>query len=83
MSKLFISHSTSDRKFVEDKLAGLLKALGFDVWFAENDIKTAEQWERSILAGLESSDWFVLVMSPRSAKSEWVKDEVNWAIEET
>jgi hypothetical protein len=81
MPRVFISHATSDRRFVEDALLGLLNALGFDAWFAEDDIETAEHWERSILAGLQASDWFVLVMSPNSTASEWVKDEVAWAIE--
>lgn len=82
MSKLFISHASADRDFLELELVTLLGALGFEVWFAEEDISTAEHWERSILDGLKNSDWIVLVMTPRSAKSEWVKDEVNWAIDE-
>ena len=63
VSKLFISHATADRDFVEQHLVRLLRALGFDVWFAPDDITTSNQWERSILAGLASSEWFVLVMS--------------------
>ena len=82
MARLFISHATADRKFVEGELLGLLRALGFDPWFAETDIQTSDQWERSILGALKSSKWFVLVMSPRSAASEWVKDEIAWAIDE-
>jgi len=81
MSKLFISHATADRAFIETELMGLLSALGFEAWFAEGNIQTAEIWERSIATGLETSDWFVLVMTPRSAQSEWVKDEVSWAID--
>lgn len=82
MPRLFISHATADRKFVECELLGLLRALGFDPWFAEEDIQTTDQWERSILGALKSSKWLVLVMSPRSALSEWVKDEISWAIDE-
>src|SRR5262249_55980434 len=82
MARLFISHATGDRKFVEDELVGLLRALGFDPWFAETDIQTSEQWERCILGALKSSKWFVLVMSPRSATSERVKDEIAWAVDE-
>ena len=48
MARLFISHATIDRKFVEEELLGLLRDLGFDPWFAETDIQTSEQWERSI-----------------------------------
>lgn len=80
MSRCFISHATGDRVFVENELLGLLKALGVESWYAEENIETGDQWERSILAGLESSDWFIVVMSSRSASSEWVRDEVNWAI---
>src|SRR5262249_33661398 len=29
--------------------------------------------------GLESCDWFLIVMSPRAAESRWVKTEVRWA----
>lgn len=82
MPRLFVSHATADREFVERELLGLLRALGFDPWFAESDIETAEQWERSILGALKSSKWLVLVMSPRSATSEWIKDEIAWAIDE-
>lgn len=82
MSRVFISHATSDRRFVKDELCALLRALGLDAWYAEEDIQTAQHWERAILKGLEESKWFCLVMSSRSADSEWIKDEVNWAIEE-
>jgi hypothetical protein len=80
MPSCFISHSTQDRLFVENELTGLLKAVGIDAWYSRESITTSEQWERSILAGLESSDLFLLVMSRSSAKSDWVKDELAWAM---
>ena len=81
MPKLFISHATSDRKFVKDELVDLINALGFKAWFDKEDIPKAEYWEREILSGLESSEWIVLVMSSISAQSQWVKDEISWAID--
>ncbi len=80
MTKCSVSHSTTDRPYVEREILGILGALGIDVWFAEDTIETTEHWERSIRKGLEASDWFVLVLSKQSAQSEWVKDEVNWAM---
>lgn len=80
MSKLFISHASADRQFVDDELVGLLKALGFEAWYGNKDIQTGEDWERSIRSGLESSQWFILVVSPESSKSDWVKGEVGWAM---
>lgn len=81
MSKCFISHAIDDREFVENELLGLLDALGIEAWYAESDIRAADEWERSILAGLKSSDWLIVVLSPRSAVSKWVKDELHWAME--
>jgi hypothetical protein len=81
MATLFISHATADRVFVKDELMSLLSSLGFDTWLAEDDINTAEEWERTILTGLQSSEWFMLVMSSRSTESPWVKHEVEWAID--
>jgi len=79
---VFVSHATPDREFVEREIISLLRNNGIATWYSKDDIKTAEQWERSILEGLGACDWFLLVMSPRSARSEWVKDELSWAIDE-
>ena len=81
MATYFISHASADRNFVEDQLLGLLNALGIKFWYSKEDIKTGDYWEGSIKNALESSDGLLLVMSPESAKSEWVKYELNWAME--
>jgi hypothetical protein len=31
--------------------------------------------------GLESSDWFLVVISPNSVKAEWVDIETKWAFD--
>jgi hypothetical protein len=77
---VFLSHSTRDRKWVEREIVSLLERHGIRAWYAKESIKTASQWEREILRGLEACDWFLLVVSPRAAQSEWIKDELNWAI---
>lgn|GEM_PF-5746381 len=82
MSKVFVSHSVKDRDFVGKEIVSFLTSQGVDTWFAEDEIQTADRWERAILKGLMDCDWFLVVMSPRSAASEWVKDEVHWAMEE-
>jgi type VI secretion system protein VasG len=81
-TKVFISHSTRDREFVEREIIGLLHEHGIESWYSRDDIRPTDTWERTILRGLKSCDWFLLVMSGQSAQSEWVKDEVNWAIVE-
>jgi hypothetical protein len=81
MPRVFISHSTHDRGFVERELIPLLEKHCIHTWYSSDSIQTADQWERSILEGLKSCEWFLVVLSPRSAASEWVKDELNWAME--
>ena len=77
---VFVSHSTQDRKWVEKEIVALLSSNGIKPWYSKASISTASQWEREILHGLQSCDWFLLVVSPRAAKSEWIKDELNWAM---
>ena len=77
---VFVSHSSQDRKWVEKEIVAILSGNGIKPWYSKTSISTASQWEREILRGLESCDWFLLVVSPRAARSEWVKDELNWAV---
>ena len=81
MPKVFLSHSTNDRAFVERQLVPLFDGENIDVWYAPDDIHTADEWERRIVQGLETCDWFLVVMSPNAVTSEWVKAEVHWAME--
>ena len=81
MARFFISHATHDRGFVEAELVPILTAAGHSYWYSKESIRGAELWERSILHGLEASDWFAVVLSAQAATSEFVNDEINWAME--
>jgi serine/threonine protein kinase len=80
-SRIFISHAEADRERVEREVIRALESHGFRTWYCREDVRSASLWERAILDALESSDWFLVVMSPASMQSEWVKDEVHWAID--
>jgi serine/threonine protein kinase len=79
--RVFVSHSSKDRAFVEQELIPVLERSRNPTWYAKKDIKSASVWERTVIRGLVSCPWFLLVMSPRSAKSDWVRDEVHWAVQ--
>lgn len=81
MPCVFVSHASSDRAFAEGRIIPLLQELGLSTWYSRDDIRAADEWERKLLRGLESCEHFLLIMSPRSASSDWVKAEVQWAIE--
>jgi hypothetical protein len=80
VNQVFISHATDDRKWVEKEVVYPLNANGVKTWYSTESIASAAQWKREILKGLESCDSFLLVVSLASSKSEWVKDELFWAM---
>ena len=79
--ELFLSHSNHDRAFAL-KLAATLRQHGVPTWHSESNIRGGQQWHDEIGAALERCDWFAVVLSPDSVKSEWVKRELLFALSE-
>jgi hypothetical protein len=79
MAQIFISYSRKDIGFVH-KLAGDLEKAGYDVWWDLTDLRGGDDWLRVIPAAIESSDYFLVVLSPNSAVSDWVKKEYTQAL---
>jgi len=77
--RIFISHASADKNFVESELVDPLAANGIDVWYDKRDIASAEAFDEEIIKALEACDWFLVVLSPDAAESEWVKNETDWA----
>jgi len=64
----FISYARSDRDFA-DRLRSALTDRGRTVWFDEDDIAPGEVWNERISSAIESSDAFVIILSPDSVSS--------------
>ncbi|HET6597401.1 MAG TPA: TIR domain-containing protein [Anaerolineales bacterium] len=79
MAQIFISYSRKDIGFVR-KLAGDLEKAGYDVWWDLTDLRGGDDWLRVIPSAIESSDSFIVVLSPNSALSDWVKKEYTQAL---
>lgn len=79
-NRVFLSHANQDAGFAQ-QLADDLRRHEYDVWMAPYSIEPGEKWVEAIERGLETSGIFLLVMTPNAAKSKWVKDESNYAIE--
>ena len=79
--EVFLSHAYEDRAFVK-RLAAGLREHGIRSWYSEAHILAAEQWHDVIGAALSRCDWFVVVLSPHSLKSKWVKRELLFALQE-
>lgn len=74
MTQVFISYSRNDMDFVQ-RLAADLQRADLDVWWDLSDIQGSDVWERKIEEGLNSSQYFIVVLSPASLESRWVRRE--------
>jgi len=79
MEKVFISYSRKDMDFVR-KLAGDLETAGYDVWWDITDLRGGDDWVRNIPEAIKSSRYFIVVLSPNSIESEWVRKEYTQAL---
>jgi len=77
---IFISYSRRDQEFVT-RLAGDLDKQVAGVWFDQSDIQVGQQWHNEIIDGIRECKAFILVLSPDSAESRYVREEVNKALE--
>jgi hypothetical protein len=77
--EVFLSHSARDRRFA-DKIASVLRDNGVPVWYSSTNIVGAQQWHDQIGEALMRCDWFVVVLSPNSIKSRWVRLELGFAL---
>ena len=72
--KVFLSHSTKDKQFVQ-ALADELKAEQIEPWLCEVDIEYGDNFVAKIEEGLREADLTVLFWSPEAARSDWTRLE--------
>jgi hypothetical protein len=77
--ELFLSHS-SHNLLIADRIAETLKNHGVPVWYSPTNILTAQQWHDEIGKALRRCDWFMVLLSPNSVASIWVKMELIYAL---
>jgi hypothetical protein len=79
MAQIFISYSRKDTDFVR-RLAGDLEKAGYDVWWDITDLRGGDDWVSRIPEAIESSPFFVVVLSPNAISSTWVRKEYTQAL---
>ena len=79
MTKVFISHSSHNRKRAE-KLAQALRKLKMEVWYDEWNILVGHNLLDQIYEGIRKSDYLVVILTKASIKSKWVKRELDAAL---
>ena len=78
---IFISHTWKDKAFARRLAIDLGKA-GATVWFDEGEIKIGDSLLTTISKGIEKMDYLVVILSPESVESNWVKVELKMAMHE-
>ena len=76
MSKVFLSHSSTDKDFVR-KIKKVLYPFGTSSWLDEQEIFPGDNLWTTILNGINSSDRALVFITPDSQKSDWVQKEIR------
>ena len=79
--EVFLSNSSRDQVFV-DQLAATLQTHGVPTWYSRINIVGAQQWHDEIGAALKRCDWLIVILSPHSVESLWVKRELLFALQQ-
>jgi len=80
MKSYFLSYARDDqavaRRFADDLIGA-----GVNVWVDQYEIRPSQSWDREVEAAVRGCDGMIVLLSPRSAASPNVADEVSVAIE--
>ena len=77
---IFLSHSHEDKAFAH-RLKEALHQCGVEkVWLDEAEILIGDSLIGKIAEGIEKTDYFGIILSPRSVKSSWVIQKLKQAM---
>jgi hypothetical protein len=77
---VFISHATKDDGFVK-KLRESLEAYKIPVWVDSRNLRGGSKLEPEIDAAIRNARHTLVVLSPNTVNSPWVKKEINKSLE--
>lgn len=74
---VFISHASEDKDAIVRDLARALRERGLDIWYDEFALRIGDNLRRNIDAGLASSRFGVVVLSPAFFAKNWSQYELD------
>ena len=77
--RAFLSHSNQDKQLVT-RLAMRLRTRGIDAWLDEWEIKLGDSLRQKIEEGIDKATHFLVILTPDSLPSEWVRTELDAAM---
>ena len=79
--EVFLCHSSLDGEFA-NRIATLLRRHNVPVWYGPTNIRGGQHWHDEVGEALRRCDWFVILVSPNSIRSAWVKRELTFALKQ-
>jgi hypothetical protein len=79
MTQVFLSYDLKDSKQAR-QLADKLTAAGLSVWDAARELLPGDNWALKLGKALEESDAMIVLVSPESVDSPWVRREIEYAV---
>ena len=78
MAHIFLSYSRKDIDFMQ-QLRDDLRAEGLDIWTDESLVTGSKSWKQDVEHAIEESAALIVILTPNSKKSVWVREEMNYA----
>src|SRR5271169_42584 len=78
-TSIFLSHSHKDNEWCQHLIDALNNA-AFDVWFDSQDLYLGDQWIDALEREIKARDFFLIVLTPDSWASKWVRKELQLAL---
>ena len=79
MTHIFISHATADDGFVADLRRGL-EGQGLAVWVDSRNLRGGDRLEQEIRQAIADASHCIVVLSPQTVNSPWVRREISQAL---
>jgi hypothetical protein len=81
--RVFISHKRDDGSGAAEQLHDHLSKMGFEPFIDRFAIRSAEEVQATIADALEDHAFMLLLETPLASTSDWVFDEVDYALSHT
>ena len=77
--RIFLSYDSKDGKSAKE-FTRRLSAVGFEIWDSAQELLPGDNWALKVGKALEESDAMIVLLSPESVKSQWVRREIEYAV---
>ncbi len=77
--QVFLSYDRADEAFAK-ALSSELTSRGLSVWSGEAEVLPGDNWALQVGEALKKSKAMVVLVSPESMQSKWVRREIDYAL---